>query len=129
MPLRSASPNRKDLPSRSRTTSIAKLNIRSSAMPEVHQVTAILRNPSGRPGDHGVCTQGYFTIEDGVMTMTTSDGKPVRSSKGELIKHRLRPGENRNDVAKRLTREVWTMLHGRDPSGGFNRPLHYRDPG
>jgi hypothetical protein len=41
-------------------------------MPEVHKVTAIVSNPT-RAGDNGRVTLGFYTLADGLLTMTDGE--------------------------------------------------------
>jgi hypothetical protein len=94
-------------------------------MPEVHQVTVIISNPT-REGDTGRVTIGYYTVSDGVLTMTDGEGAPVRRrGSGELYKHKLEAGEGVGAIARRLTLSIFRSNTGRDGMAGFNRPLRY----
>jgi hypothetical protein len=64
-----------------------------------------------------------------VVTLTDSKGKPLRRQSGGLVKHKLRDGENRNAIAKRLTLDHWHETHGTSADGGFNRRLDYPELG
>ena len=45
-------------------------------MPEVRNVTVILRNPNTSvPGDTGQVTIGYYTVEGDTLTMTDITGQ------------------------------------------------------
>ncbi|MGY3233324.1 hypothetical protein ACVWZ4_006122 [Bradyrhizobium sp. USDA 4472] len=93
-------------------------------MREVRQVQVQIVAPCNA-ADPGAVTLGYYVVEKGILTMTDGDGTPVRPGmSGELVTHRLQPGEVAAEVAKRLTRRVRLMVRG-DDRGGFNRPLAY----
>jgi hypothetical protein len=96
-------------------------------MPEVHSVYATVRRPSGRDGDLGQVTEGYYTLQDGLLTMTDSAGVAVRKIKtGEKITHHVQPAEDARSVACRLTLQIY--LSRRDVSD-FNMPLYYPPSG
>jgi hypothetical protein len=56
--------------------SIARSNIRIGPVLEVHSIYATVRQPKN--GDTAQVTTGYYTLADGVLTMTDSKGEPVR---------------------------------------------------
>jgi hypothetical protein len=92
-------------------------------MSEVYEVYATVRLPAG--GDTGQVTSGFYVLEDGILTMTTSKGVPVRNAHtGEKYIQKIGPKDSAPDHAKRLTLKIYRML-GRDADGGFNRPLQY----
>src|SRR5690348_2551955 len=113
--LRSASPSLRALPFRSPTTSIARSNIRGSPMPDVHSVTIQVRAPS-RPGDTGQVSFGYYVVDDGMLTMTDGEGKPVRRRTGDLMTHKLKPGDDAETIARIFTRNF--RLHTQGDSAG-----------
>lgn len=70
-------------------------------------------------------TDGYYTLDGDVLTMTDRRGSPVRNiSSGEKYVHTLKPGQDPYQVASLLTLKIRHMLHG-DTVSGFNRPLNY----
>jgi hypothetical protein len=76
------------------------------------------------PGDPGRATIGFYTITDGVLTMT-GDGKAVRRKfSGEPYKHKLEPDDDPVIIAKRRTLSIYRS-NTDDGLGGFNRPLSY----
>ena len=93
-------------------------------MSEVHRVTVQLEAPSG---DYpGKVTYGYYTVADGLLTMTDGEGNAVRQpATGDTFTVRLRDGVQPEAIARSLTRRVWRALHGED-GAGFNRPLNYQ---
>jgi hypothetical protein len=93
-------------------------------MPEVHSVFATVRLPSD--GDPGQVTIGYYTLADGVLTMTDSKGRPVRTSSGEKRVHRLQEGEDPRSIASRLTKQIRMSMRG---EADFNRRLVYPSVG
>ena len=95
-------------------------------MPEIQQVPVQLRSPSG--DDPGRVTVGFYIIEDGKLTMTDENGKPVRSPiNGDPYVHRLRPEDNAAAIASVLTKRIRSALRGDD--GDFNRRIEYSNAG
>jgi hypothetical protein len=90
---------------------------------------AIVRNPNpSNPGDQGQVTTGYYTLVDGILTMTNSEGIPVRGlNGGDKVTHKIEAGEDPRAVAGRLTLKIYRMLRGEGAGAvaGFNRPLGY----
>jgi hypothetical protein len=89
-------------------------------MSEVHCVYATVSNPSSA-ADPGRVTEGFYTVADGVVTMTNPEGVPIRDIEGDRITHKLADGENAKAVASRLTMKIFRAVRG-DDVGGFNRP-------
>jgi hypothetical protein len=94
--------------------------------PKVYKIIVQIRAPEG--DDPGQVTNGYYTLDGQVLTMTDGDGRPVRRGNGEQYIHRLQEGEGAAAVARRLTREVRTMARGETVSG-FHRKLNYSSDG
>jgi len=93
-------------------------------MSEIRTCHVITRNPTGK-GDLGACEVGYYKVSDGILTIVTSTGEPLRGAMGERITARLVPGgESERAVAMRLTLRQWQSERDDDPNG-FNRPLRY----
>lgn len=82
-------------------------------MPEIKEVIAQI-SPSQ------IC-EGFYTLEDGVLTMVHPDGKPVEDG---LFKHSMKPGDNEEAIAKMLTKKVRAHLRG-DLVEGFSRDIEY----
>jgi hypothetical protein len=73
-------------------------------MTEIKHVVGITANPSGGRGDLGQCAEGNYFVEDGILTVRSADGVPLRdANNGERIMHHLAPGEGDEAIAKRLT--------------------------
>jgi hypothetical protein len=101
-------------------------------MPEVHSVYATVRNPNpSNPNDQGQVTTGYYTLADGVLTMTDSNGVAVRDlNSGEKITQKIGAGEDPRAVAGRLTLKIYRMLRGEtEQAAAFNRPISYPNVG
>lgn len=100
-------------------------------MPEIHMVIVQINRPQfeGKEQvDPGRVSYGFYTIADGLMTMTDSDGSPMRDIKtGEVFTHRLRDGEDAEPVARALTKKIRRMLVG--DNSAFNKPLNYAKAG
>src|SRR3954462_10288424 len=94
MPWRCVSQSRRAHPFHA-GASIAKSNIRGWPMPEVKRVIVTIKKPNAATNDRGQTTYGYYTLADGLMTMTDGEGKPMRHAvSGELMTHRMN-GEDR----------------------------------
>ena len=96
-------------------------------MPDVKSVTIQIRPRSGRAGDTGQVSFGYYTVEDGVLTMTDGDGRPVRRRDGELMQRKLKPGDDAETFARIFTRSF--RLHVQGDGADFNRQLDYPNLG
>lgn len=91
----------------------------------VHRVVIQLRKPSG--SDPGQVSDGFYTITDGVLTMTRPDGEPVDP---EQFRHTLKPGDDANAIAGMLTHRVRKILLGiTDEQAAFGRRLDYPSSG
>jgi hypothetical protein len=88
-------------------------------MPEVHRVTVTVRRP--KDSDPGQVTFGYYTLVDGILTMTDASGMPMRRTSGEYYRAKIGPDESPQTRARVFTREIRAALRGSD----FNRPLDY----
>jgi hypothetical protein len=75
-----------------------------------------LRNPSGVPGDLGVCDEAFYRVSGDTVIICDPSGEPT----GE--RHRLKPGETARQVAARSKKRDWqdTSLES-----DFNRVIHY----
>ena len=94
-------------------------------VPAVHSVYATVRSP--RDDDAGQVTIGYYTLADGILTMTDSRGAAVRDRQsGEKYLHKMKPGDRAEAIAKRMTLQIYRMLRGEtERTAAFNRPLNY----
>ena len=94
--------------------------------PEVKAVFAEVRRPRGT--DPGAAVEGRYIVEDGVVTLTTQDGIPVRDEYGKLYKHTLVAGDIPKQIAARMTKTFRLKLRGKDGGrvAGFEPgPLRY----
>jgi|SRR5271170_6596899 len=90
-------------------------------MSDVKSVTVATRNPSGN--DLGSVEIGFYTLSDGLVTMTDCEGLPLRNANGDLMTHRLGAGENHVTIAKRMRLKMWRDEN--DDGNGFNRRIDY----
>jgi hypothetical protein len=92
---------------------------------KVKHITVITRNPSGR-GDLGACESSWYIIDEfHRLILTDAHGVPVHNpTTGNLMTHRMRPGDHEKDVAQRMTLELWRANRG-DEKAEFNRPIRY----
>jgi hypothetical protein len=93
----------------------------------VRDEIATVKTPNPSTDDPGQTTYGYYTLVDGLMTMTDGEGKPMRHAvSGEMVTHRMRGADREIPVATVLTRQVYDVLRGKeDRPSGFNRTLKY----
>jgi len=93
-------------------------------MSEVRQVIVTIKPPKGNyPGQ---VTYGWYTLQDGVVTLTDRDGNPAGEETGRKFTHKLAPGENARAVACKLTKELRLLLRGNSaPVAGFEGPIIY----
>jgi hypothetical protein len=94
--------------------------------PEVKAVFAEVRRPRGT--DPGAAVEGRYIVENGVVTLTTQDGIPVRDEYGKLYKHTLVTGDVPKQIAARLTKNFRLKLRGKGGGhkAGFEPgPLRY----
>jgi hypothetical protein len=83
---------------------------------------------SGRPAGGG-----FYTLNEGLMTMIDGDGTPIHKPNGDFFTCRLKGSENRNAIAKTMTTEVYRFVHGltqeHTSPTGFNRVFNYPSSG
>jgi hypothetical protein len=93
-------------------------------MSEVVKVTVQIKPPKGEfPGQ---VVYGYYTLQDGVVTLTDPAGKPAGDETGRKYSHKLRPEEDSRAVACRLTKELRLALRGNSaPVNGFEGKIQY----
>ena len=93
--------------------------------PEVHRVIVHIHRPSPRlPA--GQVAYGYYTVVDGLLTMTDPKGEPAIDETGKTYTHKLAPGDDVNEIAERLTKELRSALRGKSAGpSNFNGPLNY----
>jgi hypothetical protein len=93
--------------------------------PEVHQVVVDIALPSPRlPA--GQSALGYYTVVDGVVTMTCPKGEPAIDETGKTYTHKLEPSDNPRVIAGRLTKQLRSALRGNSAGpSNFNGPINY----
>ena len=90
-------------------------------MSEVRSVTVQIYAPSGN--DHGQVTYGYYTVDDGMLTMTDEDGAPIVAD-GQMFQEAVPDARMADQVAGRLTRLVRRALRGdTEAQERFRRPM------
>lgn len=93
----------------------------------IKSVVITTAKPSG-PGDLGQVAEGFYFVENGVLTMTDRDGRPLRDENtGRQHTVRLLPGDDEKWEAKRKTLQL--NRANRDEMAGFHRPIRYRNLG
>lgn len=91
----------------------AKAKPQRKARPIVQETWAQTRRPTDA-GDPGEVMPVFFTVDDGVLTVTDQKGKPIEGVKS----YALRPGEHPAAFAQVLGRPARA-------ESDFNRPLRY----
>lgn len=91
-------------------------------MSEVRKVLVQLRGSEG--DDPGKITEGYYTVENGALTMTYPDGEPVHEF---LFRATLKDGDSANSIAGLLTKDVRLHMMGitKEQDAFFSRPMNY----
>ena len=84
-----------------------------------------IKLPSGN--DPGQLSLGYYTVVDGVVTMTDAKGNPAHDDSGKVYTQKLAPNDDAYVIAGRLTRQLRDVLRGRGdaPPAGFGAPINY----
>lgn len=88
--------------------------------PQVNYVFAQVRPQ--RPNDPGEVEIGYFTVQDGVLTMTDEHGRPIEGKGDKGYSRTLSVGDNERVIAHRLALKIRADRSG---SNYFNRKLIY----
>jgi hypothetical protein len=96
-------------------------------MSEVQSVTVQVRAPTDN--DPGQVTTGYYTVADGILTMTQPNGEPVIGEQGERFTQSISADDNVRAIAGLLTRKVRRAIRGETEfQERFRRPLQYGAP-
>ena len=99
--------------------------------PEVKQVYIEIK-PISQANPTGQVSYGYYTLVDGVVTMTDAKGNAAQNDSGKTYTAKLAPNDDHQVIAGRLTRKLRDVLRGKkddaSPSG-FNAPLNYGPTG
>jgi hypothetical protein len=94
----------------------------------IKSVVVTTAKPSG-PGDLGQVAEGFYTVANGILTMCTPDGVPLRDDNtGRQVALRLLAGDDEKAVAKKLTLQQYRASN-RDQMAGFGRAIRYPDRG
>jgi hypothetical protein len=91
-------------------------------MSEIFQIYAQVAPPT--EGDRGRVTEGWYTLQDGVVTMCDPEGIPLRDVEGPSNHAQAVEGERAQQVAARLTLKIYRSL--RDDAADFHRTLTVR---
>jgi hypothetical protein len=100
--------------------------------PQVHQVTISIK-PCSRALPTGQIAFGFYTVVDGVVTMTNQKGEPATDDTGKTYTAKLETNDNAHEIAGRLTKKLRDVLIGKGkkdaPPSGFTGPLNYGPTG
>jgi hypothetical protein len=83
--------------------------------PEVHHVNVHL--------SANRIVEGFYTLTDGILTMTFADGEPVLLDEA-IVQRTLQPGDKPHQVAGYLTKQIRRSMIGEQVEG-FNDPINY----
>jgi hypothetical protein len=90
---------------------------------QVHHIQAQLEPADGSfPGQ---VTEGYYVVDDGILTMTDAGGGAVEID-GRRFTVTLGPDTNARAIAARLTKQIRLALN---PKTDFNRRVRMPDLG
>jgi len=89
-------------------------------LPDIKYVTSYI-------GPNQIC-EGFYTLEDGLITMVRPDASPVKMEDDSLVQHQLKTGENEEAIAKILTKKIRAHFRG-DTVDGFSNPIQYANMG
>jgi hypothetical protein len=92
--------------------------------PEVHQVYIHIK-PVSRALPTGRVAYGFYTLVDGVVTMTNQKGEPAHDDTGKTYTHKLESNDDAHIITGRLTQKLRDTLIGKKdaPPAGFGAPL------
>jgi hypothetical protein len=69
-------------------------------------------------------SEGFYTVDDGLITMVRPDGKLVHLDDHQPVQHQLQPGDNEQAIAKMLTRKIRKHFRG-ELVESFGNPINY----
>jgi hypothetical protein len=93
--------------------------------PEVNAITVIVSMPS-RKEPLGRLTYGFYTLVDGVVTLTDKEGKSAGDETGKKYSRKLAPNEDAKAVASKMTKDLRKALRGNsEPVNGFSGKINY----
>jgi hypothetical protein len=91
---------------------------------KIYKVTIQVDKPSG--DSPGRVSEGCYTLEDSIVTLTDRLGAAVRDDEGKTYSKKLEAFEDAYVTAKTLTREFRRALRGKGKhNDGFSAPIHY----
>jgi hypothetical protein len=94
----------------------------------IKSVVVTTAKPSG-PGDLGQIAEGFYTVANGILTMCTPDGVPLRDDNtGRQVALRLLAGDDEKGLAKKLTLQQYRAAN-RDQIAGFHKRIDYPSRG
>jgi hypothetical protein len=99
--------------------------------PEVHQVYIHIK-PVSPALPTGQVAYGFYTVVDGLVTMTNQKGEPAHDDAGKIYTAKLQPNDDHQVIAGRLTKQLRDALIGKKkdaPPAGFYAPLNYSKSG
>ena len=88
-------------------------------MSEIRTVQVTISWP-GRRYPLGTVEDGYYRVEDGVVSLVTRDGAPRTDMKGKPIQEKILPNRDAHEMAGILVKRHMPRRHS-----DFNRPLYY----
>jgi hypothetical protein len=92
---------------------------------EVFSTYVTIARPMG--DDPGTIEPGYYTVADGVVTLTDHEGKPITAGRMQLdYTSNVGDKETEMQVAQRL---IWRRYRATKGGTNFNRPLNYPKTG
>jgi hypothetical protein len=93
-------------------------------MSEVRQVIVTIKPP--KDGFPGQVAYGWYTLQDGVVTLTDREGNPAGEETGRKFIYKLAPGEDARTIACKRTNELRLALRGNSaPVAGFEGKINY----
>jgi hypothetical protein len=70
----------------------------------------------------GQVEEGQFLFEDGIVTLVSHAGAPLKDQQGKKYSKKLTPGEDAYRIAARLTKQLW---QSRREKKRFSGPITY----
>ena len=106
---------------------LAKPRAKPKPKPAVKHVFIQIAAADLETGNPGSVEDGYYVIDEGVLKLTDSNGRPIgndapQGSASSEYRHELRPGDNEEAIAMAMARTLWRKRTG---ASTFNRRLGY----
>ena len=93
-------------------------------MTEVHQVIIHVQLPTATR--EARLAYGFYTVTDGVVTMTDRLGNPATDETGKTYTQKLETGDDARLIAGRLTKKLRLALLGKSEApAGFRSAIKY----